>query len=183
MTRHGGIPAIIPDIKVSDVQGLEGVLSMFGQFMDRFKERAIQITLQAGLEIEQRAKQKAPKKFGFLRASIGHYDPSQISRSIISGGKGSSRKGRTARKSEIGEGIFQSFVIPHWVFDREKCRIEVGSGLYYARKQENWSGPHTEGQSPFLAPSFAEVKPLYMGAISDEYKRVAKAVRQAKGKS
>jgi hypothetical protein len=102
-----------------------------------------QVLLEGVLEIELRAKHRAPKRYGFLRASIGHIDSGQISGSP-----------KAFEKVPILEGV--------WI---EKIMdIEMGSGLVYARKMEYDGGSHKEGQSPYLTPSMYEmVRPIRNG--------------------
>ena len=105
--------------------------------------------IQGGLQVELKAKHRAPKQYGFLRASIGHTDSGQVS---------GNPKGKVPQ------------IIGWW--KEEFLSIEVGSGMVYARAQEYGSFAHKEGQSPYLTPSLAEIREPLLKAISADMQKV-----------
>ena len=116
-------------------------------------------------EIENRAKMTAPKRYGFLRASIGHTDPSLV--------EGSPKNAPAVvgvwREEDDGAGY---------------VAVEVGSGMKYARYMEYYQAQVSlktknrlvvhmrEGQSPYLAPAFAEVRPLVVKDLKEFFKEL-----------
>ena len=123
---------------------------------------------EGGQEIVNIASSTAPKQYGFLRASIGKTNPS-----LITG----SKKNPPALK-----GVWRLEK------DADSVSLEVGSGMKYARAMEYYQAQMVvatkkrkeikmrEGRSPYLAPAFAEVKPM----IIKDFKELIGKVLNAK---
>lgn len=111
--------------------------------------RVHKILVEGALECELRIKHRAPKRYGFLRASWGHATGDYSAPSGV--------------KKPEGGGI--------WI--EEYLKITQGSTLKYAEIQENcYSGTHLEGQSPYASPTLKEMEPIIKKAIQDELERL-----------
>jgi hypothetical protein len=118
------------------------------------------IVRAGALEIENTAKETAPKRYGFLRASIGHVDMGQVTGSPKSGAPN---------------------VVGVWREEDEPDvkSVEIGSGMAYARYMEYYrasSNIKTKkrmivatkgGQSPYMAPAFAMVTPKVIKDLTE----------------
>jgi hypothetical protein len=133
---------------------------------EQLAKRVLEVLQIGAAEICSIASATAPKRYGFLRASIGKTDPSLIT-------------GSPKNAPEL-KGVWRE------ENDGNKVSIEVGSGMRYARAMENYSGQSSlatgkrkliamrEGRSPFLAPAFAEVAPQTLKDLKAMLKRLIK---------
>jgi hypothetical protein len=128
-------------------------------------DKSILETLQNGAQwIVDIASKTAPKRYGFLRASIGKTDPSLIT-------------GSPKNAPEL-KGVWREEK------DADGASIEVGSGMKYARYCEYYQAQSSlatgkrklvmmrEGRSPYLAPAFAQAIPEIKKDLQDLLKRV-----------
>lgn len=163
--------------EVEFVLEADGFLARIGKLSSTVKDGIHQKTKAAALEVELRAKHTARKRYGFLRASIGHVDTAYIS------------------------GMPKNPPIVTGIWNEEFADIELGSGLAYALAMEHYQGapaygptgayeyatggdmeygeglpgkvkkprarkgPPSEGTSPFLVPALLQVFPLYEKAV------------------
>lgn len=118
---------------------------------DQLEKEVMKIVINGAQEIENIAKSTAPKRYGFLRASIGHVTPDLVT----------------------GSPKNPPSIVGVWRQEDEPNikSIEVGSGMKYAWAMENYMGQSSisdksrkivqtrEGRSPYLAPAFAVVSP------------------------
>lgn len=139
------------------IEGLEKVNERLKRLSVNVQSEVHKETIKAALEVEQRAKHRARKRYGFLRASIGHVDTGQI--------VGTPPGGAPDIRA---------------VWRVKPMEVDVGSGMVYAGPMEYYDqvpDPHgpppSEGWSPWLAPSFDEVKPLYRNGCR---KAIARAI-------
>ena len=126
---------------------------------DQLGKEVMSVVKKGALEIEHIAKRTAPKRYGFLRASIGHVDMGQVT--------GSSKNPPNVIgvwREEDGPDIKS---------------VEIGSGMAYARYMEYYRAMSSlktkkrmivatkEGQSPYMAPAFAMVTPKVIKDLTE----------------
>jgi len=109
--------------------------------------------LNAAEAVCNRARAFAPKKYGFLRASIGKVDMSQIS--ISNQRKQKDLKRLVDRGLESASVLAPTF---NGIWRESRRDVTVGSDLKYAWTQEHNIFAHETGQSPFLDPAVYYVK-------------------------
>jgi len=128
---------------------------------DNLGKEVMETVRHGAQEIENIAKETAPKQYGFLRASIGHIDMGRVTGSPKSGAPN---------------------VIGVWreEDDADVKSVEIGSGMAYARYMEYYRAMSSlktkkrmivktrsgEGQSPYMAPAFAMVSPKVIKDIT-----------------
>ncbi len=141
-----------------------GLITRLNDIGSNTKAKAHRLVVQAALEVELRAKHRAPKQYGFLRASIGHVRMEYVSRTSVQG-KSSSRK--NDMKAELMAAFLAPMVQGVWIEDKSACEVELGSAMAYARYQEYFYGPHLEGESGYMHSSLLEVQPLLVKALQE----------------
>ena len=127
------------------------------------QKRIARVISQSGLAIQLEAKQKAPKDFGVLAASI-YFD--------YKGGVREDKKGISNRSSKTGKIRTQPINIPRKNAESSKDGLNafVGSPLDYANKQDVRTG--------YLSNAYRRIKPKIKPAIERE---LIKSVRKTMG--
>ena len=153
---------------------------------------------EGGQEIVNIASSTAPKQYGFLRASIGKTNPSLITGSTAT--SSSITKALKAGKNitqKVGNRVVLARTMSSnapelkgvWRLekDADTVSLEVGSGMKYARAMEYYHAAMSlsthkrkvikmgEGRSPYLAPAFAEVKPMIIKDLKELIGKVLNA--------